>query len=287
MRISVICAVIIGFIAITVASDVNDDDFVIVPGGQKFHRECVIGVPSTDFHIQDVPNGGAKITTMEGHQLLIQRCKHLPRPLHGTAWRAWTEVHYPDAPITSLYGEWQVPPAPVQNDGQTLFYWNGVEPDDNTGVLQPVLQWGASAAGGGVYWTLASWYVNNQGTAYYTPLFKVAVGDVILGTNTYNAANQSWTIIATSKKTGKQGRFNMKPLQSTDFTYGYNTLEAYNVDDCTNDYPSTNKIIFNNIKVATAGKPVTPQWVVKTQTPSCQENAQVQSPTQTSISWNS
>lgn len=60
--------------------------------------------------------------------------------------------------VSLLYGEWAVPPAPPANDGQILYFWNGVEPDDNSAVLQPVLQWGSTPAGGGAYWAVASWY---------------------------------------------------------------------------------------------------------------------------------
>ena len=34
-----------------------------------------------------------------------------------------------------------------------------MEPADTSAVLQPVLQWGVSAAGGGNYWAIASWYL--------------------------------------------------------------------------------------------------------------------------------
>ena len=56
---------------------------------------------------------------------------------------------------------------------------------------------------------------------------------------------------------------------------------------CKTDYPKTNKIYFNNIKVSVAGSPVQASWQVQTKNPTCQENAQAESATQTSISWNS
>lgn len=46
--------------------------------------------------------------------------------------------------------------------------------------MQPVLQWGSSAAGGGAYWSAACWYVTQQ-AAFYTQPFNVNPGDSIVG----------------------------------------------------------------------------------------------------------
>ena len=46
---------------------------------------------------------------------------------------------------------WQVPPPPsVQDSGEVVFLFNGIQNyGTNFGILQPVLQWGVSAAGAG------------------------------------------------------------------------------------------------------------------------------------------
>jgi hypothetical protein len=44
-----------------------------------------------------------------------------------------------------------------------------------------VLQWGPSAAGGGRYWAVASWYVTSRGQAFHTPLVRVEPGDELVG----------------------------------------------------------------------------------------------------------
>ena len=78
---------------------------------------------------------------------------------HGSAWKAWAQASAPSGgSVTSLNSTWLVPSAPTNpNGGQVLFWWNGMEPQDTSAVLQPVLQWGPSAAGGGNYWAIASW----------------------------------------------------------------------------------------------------------------------------------
>ena len=44
---------------------------------------------------------------------------------------------------------------------RTIFLFNGIQ--NSTSIYQPVLQWGPSAAGGGNFWTVASWYVDGAG----------------------------------------------------------------------------------------------------------------------------
>jgi hypothetical protein len=49
-------------------------------------------------------------------------------------------------------------------------------------IYQPVLQWGSSAAGGGNYWSIASWYVDGQGgPAFHSSLIQIAPGQVLKG----------------------------------------------------------------------------------------------------------
>ena len=54
-------------------------------------------------------------------------------------------------PIISFTTTWIIPPAPNSDDSQTVFLFNGLQPDDAAHILQPVLQWGGSGAGGGKY----------------------------------------------------------------------------------------------------------------------------------------
>lgn len=54
-------------------------------------------------------------------------------------WKTWAQYRNPSL-ITQLNGIWNTPPLPSRTNSQILYFWNGVEPNDNTAVLQPVLQ---------------------------------------------------------------------------------------------------------------------------------------------------
>ncbi|HEY4206611.1 MAG TPA: hypothetical protein VGM31_07365 [Puia sp.] len=78
-------------------------------------------------------------------------------------------------PITSFSGKWVVPPPPAIDHGQTIFLFIGIQNTDS--ILQPVLQWGKSFAGGGPFWTITNWYVSGQGPAVCKDPVRVAPGD--------------------------------------------------------------------------------------------------------------
>jgi hypothetical protein len=81
-----------------------------------------------------------------------------------------------------------VPPPPATNDNQTIFIWNGLLPPDGLHVLQPVLQWGVSRAGGGPTWNIASWYVPPiPDKMSLTALVPVNPGQVLTGVITCTA----------------------------------------------------------------------------------------------------
>jgi len=70
-------------------------------------------------------------------------------------------------PIESFSTTWYVPGIP-KYDTQTLMLFDGAQngtPGSATAILQPVLQFGPTAAGGGDYWAITNWYVYNGGTS--------------------------------------------------------------------------------------------------------------------------
>lgn len=79
----------------------------------------------------------------------------------GSGWITYTYWNSPSStPISYFNTNWTVPPAPATVSGQVLFLFNGLQ--NSSYILQPVLQWGVSAAGGGDYWAIANWYVDGQ-----------------------------------------------------------------------------------------------------------------------------
>ena len=167
--------------------------YVRIPGGQV-HSSCVHEVP----HLGAIDGQGSVFDatgTLVAHH---DPCAYAPQPSASFATESVSRAANGSVPSTHGWLEgvqqtlpagattWNfyqsyisVPPEPREKSDQTLYYWGGVQPASNDQVLQPVLQWGPSEAGGGRYWAFASWKVGKSG-AYHTPLMRVSAGDVLL-----------------------------------------------------------------------------------------------------------
>ena len=87
-----------------------------------------------------------------------------------------------------LSAEWPVPPTPPSNDGQTLYYFNGLEDSkDVVTIIQPVLGWNGNGLSG---WSIASWNCCESGTTYEGTPVAVSTGDTILGYMYDNCARE-------------------------------------------------------------------------------------------------
>jgi len=161
----------------------------------------------------------------------------------------------------------------------TLFWWNGVEPADTSAVLQPVLQYGSSAAGGGDYWAYASWYVSSAHGSHFSTVETVQLGDIVTGNNTV-LPDGTWVISATAPgRTDSILKF--KPVAG-DWGTAYHVLEAYGVTTNCDVYPQTpagpgqgtSSVNFTNVAVSFNGKATAPiPWQFMTQTAGCNEHA--------------
>jgi len=124
--------------------------------------------------------------------------------------------------------------------------FNSIEPASYDTILQPVLQYGPSAAGGGAYWAVASWYVTGQG-AYYTKLVRVNVGQSLQGVITltgitgglYNYMSSFSNIRGTT----------LPLMGSAQLVWATETLESYNVATGS-DYPR-GSTVFSSINIRT------------------------------------
>ena len=65
--------------------------------------------------------------------------------------------------------------------GQTIFISTALADSAQNDIVQPVLQWGVGAPGGGNYWAVSNWYVDPNGKAYYSSLVPVQEGDALVG----------------------------------------------------------------------------------------------------------
>ena len=233
------------------------EGYVLVPGGFA-HRDCVHSVPA-----------GAVAAPVNCNMPMIKAGNG-----HGAAWKAWAQIKSPTGGnVTSLNSTWVVPGEPQVRAGQTLFWWNGMEPADTSAVLQPVLQWGSSAAGGGDYWAVSSWFVSGSQGSHFSPLVRVASGDVISGTNTLLADGITWAISA-STPGSKPSELTFKPAPGA-WPTAYHVLEAYGVTTICDLYPAAGAVNFTVKSLAFDGVEMAPpiDWDFMTQTAGCGERA--------------
>jgi hypothetical protein len=181
-------------------------------------------------------------------------------------------------PIIYFSTTWIVPPAPASSDSQVVFLFNGMQPDSAAHILQPVLQWGSSGAGGGNYWSITNWYADGQGGAAVThPPIQVNPGDVLQGIMTCTGQNGT-EFNYTSSFVG----FSSVDVTVTDvdeLTWAYETLECYGSDSSTpltqcSDYPDTPLTAMYGIEIktgtpGTSGTDVAPDWVPVTNFTDC------------------
>lgn len=151
--------------------------------------------------------------------------------------------------IANFSTSWIVPDVPAKADGQLLYVFNALVPTSLDTILQPVLQFGVSSAGGGSYWAVGSWYVNGP-EVYYSTLYPVSPGQAISGVMTLQGNKTS--------STGKvQYSYNsvFSGIASTSMTinsnelltYAYEALEIYTTSGAT-DLP-TGKTTLKSINI--------------------------------------
>jgi hypothetical protein len=143
----------------------------------------------------------------------------------------WTAARTPGRLATT----WHVPDVPANDVGQTLFYFPSYEPSSGNAIVQPVLQYGVSAAGGGSYWAIASWWVGPNGAARHSSLLQVNPGDTIRGTMTTSQCDDAGGckfLIVTRDETIDNAR-QLTVVESIPYTWTQAAVfEVYRVTDC-------------------------------------------------------
>lgn len=94
----------------------------------------------------------------------------------------------PNESFGTLIARWTVPPNPKANDGQTLFFFPGLEDiNDTQSILQPVLTFF------GGQWSIAGWNCCFNNQANESQPVNVSPGDEIYGAVTSNCAEGTVT----------------------------------------------------------------------------------------------
>ena len=253
MKFSVFIAVLL--LPFTLAAAVSEsEETVLTPAGP---------LPASNVH--PVPKGGSINILGNEIQLLdaannivhVAQVNNTKLPQWQSGWIAYASWYNTgSSPISYFDTTWTVPPAPVTYNGQLVYLFNSIEPASGTAILQPVLQYGVSPAGGGAYWSVANWYVYGN-NAYHTSLVNVAVGqalDGIIALTSTSASGYNYVSLF-------NGIGDVLPLNnSAQLVWATETLEAYGITTGT-DYPSGSTLFYNINLYTTSGIPLV-SWSV-------------------------
>jgi hypothetical protein len=187
-------------------------------------------------------------------------------PSFGSGWityASWTNST--GTPVSLFSTKWVVPPAPATQSGQTIFLFNGIQ--NSTMIYQPVLQWGGSAAGGGNYWAVASWYVDGQGgPAFHSNLVQVSPGTVLTGIMTLTGQSAAGFSYNSEFQGIANTGFPVTNIQ--ELTWCIETLECYGITKCS-DYPNTSKTQMYAINMETGKTHPVMTWTPATPVSDC------------------
>ncbi|HTZ58024.1 MAG TPA: hypothetical protein VMB49_08010 [Acidobacteriaceae bacterium] len=161
-----------------------------------------------------------------------------------------------------LIAVWTVPPQPIANDGQFLYFFPGLEDiDDTQSILQPVLSWH------GGQWAIASWNCCLSNTVTESPAVNVNPGDVIYSSITSACAPgalscSTWNVLALDLSTGQSTTLSDTPSDGQVFNWAFGgVMEPYYVVSC-KDYPPDRRLKFDHVIVFDENKrPLRdPEW---------------------------
>lgn len=183
--------------------------YVSAPGGWT-HPSCLHHIPD-GADVEALDDGSWDI--VQNGQIIdhYEACSYSDIPASGftavgpASYGGWVEDTYQYAPSSYTFdvlGSYGVVPAAPTQDGATLYYFPGLVSTitGNCGILQPVLQWGVSPAGGGNYWALADWWWSNPNKGY-SSLLKVNPGDTLALTMDSNGS--TWYVTAFDETTNQ------------------------------------------------------------------------------------
>jgi len=251
---------------------------VLTPQGY-LPAECVHHVDK-DFFVLDINS----VTTIVSKDLTSSRvvppCSEGPIQKLPNGWTAFTSEVVPTG-ADQYNGTWLVPPEPQDESTQTLFLFTGLQNNFGgggiTNIIQPVLQFGPSAAGGGQYWAIASWYVDSNSRAYFSQLTNTKPGNIIQG-NMSLGADSTWTVASADISGNTRTTLTIKT--NTTEPYVFVTLEVYGVTNCL-EFP-TGSDRFTNLAITQQGREFVPAWKPQV-SPGCDEAVNVISPYEVEI----
>jgi len=250
---------------VTTTAPSGTGDMVLTPAGLMPKANVHFIEPGTELRVSDDGRlqkiesatgnmlqdfGPVTITTDPIHNNGFSRAfdNVVPKAVNG--WAAYTYWSNPTTtkPVTSFTTKWTVPAAPKTEGAQTIFLFNGMQDGTSASsyIIQPVLQWGESAAGGGKYWAITNWYVSSA-NAFYGTLETVTAGTSITGVMTETGAtgsNYNYKSVFTGYPTASS-------ITASNVPEAYwlaETLEVYSVSKAA-QYPDATSMAFSGIDI--------------------------------------
>jgi hypothetical protein len=180
----------------------------------------------------------------------------------ASGWIAYTYWSNPNTsnPITYFTTNWTVPSAPTKQSSQTIFLFNGMQDGttESSYIIQPVLQWGPSAAGGGKYWAVTNWYVSSS-QAFYGSLVTVSAGTSLQGVMQETAVSGS-SYSYNSSFVGYPAGSALQVNNVPEAFWAAETLESYGVNTPSTEYPPNTDIAMSSIQILQGSTNATISW---------------------------
>jgi hypothetical protein len=147
-------------------------------------------------------------------------------------WVSWTQQYVPAHAWTwNWLSAIVVVPGAPRDQNALLYYFNGLEPQNGSQILQPVLQWGNGSpiSDGGNFWGVSSYEVFSSGLAAHTPLARVNSGDNIAMdiylSNVSNGCGYEWTSSGLQYVCGTNYQY---VVSASDWTNGASVSATFN-----------------------------------------------------------
>ena len=237
-------------------------DLVLTPGGYRH--------PSLVHH---VASGHRVRRRKQQLQLVHRRTQRIlarhdvapsdaPIPGLGSGWITFASWRNNiSASISQIAAQWTVPADPTAGDaGQTIFLFNALQNPARTNLLQPVLQWGISQAGGGPFWSISNWYIDSSGHVCHSDCLPVPTGQVLTGIISLGQkANGAFSYVISFEG---YPALDLNVAGIEELVWAAEALEAYQIGDIT-EYPAATSTSMINIAIAAGGVTPALSWKIQ------------------------
>jgi hypothetical protein len=132
-------------------------------------------------------------------------------------------------PISYFSTKYIVPSPPSTTTDQLVYLFNGLVWYEGGHILQPVLQWGKSPAGGGNFWAICNWYVIKNGQYFHDTPIEVSPGTNLQGVMKITSRSSDSLFNYSSSFAGYPGSM-LQVNNIPQLNYAYEALEVYNIN---------------------------------------------------------